>query len=90
MLKKELRLIKRRDFLEVKNNTRVVWGNFFGIAYLKKNDPKIGFIVSKKTFARAVDRNRFRRVASQAIGEIGVPRGGWIVFIAKKEAFGLK
>ena len=90
MLKKEFRLVRRNDFLEVKKKTKISWGKYFGIAILPKDTYKVGFVVSKKTFKKAVDRNRFRRVFSQAMREASIYVAGWVVVVAKKESFGLK
>jgi len=90
VLKKEFRLKSREDFLRIKKDGKTKWGNYFGISSLPKDTFKIGFVVTKKVFANAVDRNRFRRVFSSALQKIELPETGWFVVIAKKESKNLK
>ncbi len=90
MLKKEFRLKKRDDFLEIKCAKNIKWGKYFGVSNLSSGDFKLGFLVTKKVMPRAVDRNRFRRVFVEAAREIGLPEHNWFVIIAKKEALKIK
>ena len=90
MLKKEFRLSKRDDFLSVKEAKNICWGKYFGISKMPKDTFKLGFLTTKKVMPRAVDRNRFRRVFSQAILDNVLPKNGWFVIIAKKEAKGVR
>lgn len=89
MFKKEIRLKKRADFLLVKDKGKVVWGKYLGVSTLPAANLAFGFVVNKKTMPKAVDRNRFKRLAYQAITDLDfvtTQKKQWIVFIAKQAA----
>lgn len=69
-LNKKNRLKKKRDFEDVFKKGKTVKGSFLFIKY-KKNElgvSRFGFVVSIKVAKKAVDRNRIRRVLSEAVG----------------------
>jgi len=68
-LNKKNRLKKKRDFEDVFKKGKAVKGSFLFIKY-KKNElgvSRFGFIVSAKVARKAVDRNRIRRILSEAV-----------------------
>lgn len=89
MLKKENRICKRTDFLNVKEKGRIYQSPFFGLIYLKNeiNKSQFGFIISKRISKRAVDRNRIKRYLSESVKRHGLENDkGWkIVFLTKRE-----
>jgi len=89
VLKKINRIGGRSDFLEIKNNGRLINSPLFGLLFLKKEDKerKIGFVVSKKISKKAVDRNKIRRRLSEVVIENWelVEEGWRLIFLVKKE-----
>ncbi len=67
-LNKKNRLKKKRDFGEVFKKGRAVKGSFLFIKYRKNglDAPRFGFVVSAKVAGNAVERNRIRRILSEA------------------------
>ena len=90
MLKKAFRITENKDFQIVLKNGRFVHTGSFLLKYSKNTliNSRFGFIVSTKTFKRAVDRNlakrRFREVIRLNLDSI--KEGYDIVFIIKKPA----
>lgn len=70
MLPQKARLRKARDFKEVFEKGRGVRDGrlFLKAATTKNEDLRIGVVVSKQVAARAVDRNRIRRLLAEALG----------------------
>lgn len=71
----------------------MVWGKYLGIAMLPAEKLALGFVVSKKTMPRAVDRNRFKRLVYQIAKDLDLivnEEKIWIVFIAKSAALKVK
>ncbi|MDO8658142.1 MAG: ribonuclease P protein component [Candidatus Levybacteria bacterium] len=71
-LNKKNRLKKKRDFDDVFKKGRASKGRFLFIKYLKNelNLPRFGFVVSAKVARKAVERNKLRRILSEAVRDI--------------------
>ena len=72
----------------------MVPGNLAGMLWLKEeteDENRYGFVISKKISKRAVDRNKIKRLLSEAVkkNEVG-GKGYKIVFLAKKSLLGKK
>lgn len=68
-LKRALRLRKSSEFQRVRQQGRSITSRLLTLAW-KSNDVaqlRIGFVVSKRISKRAVDRNRLKRLLSEAI-----------------------
>src|SRR3989338_7835582 len=68
-LNKKNRLKKERDFVGVFKKGKAVKGSFLFIKY-RKNElgvPRFGFVVSAKVAEKAVERNKIRRILSEAV-----------------------
>ena len=94
MLKRENRIRSKKEFIEIKNEGRILYSPFFGFLNYKKDDDlkKFGFIISKKISKKAVDRNRIRRLLSTVVQKNlkKFEKGVRIVFLTKKEILGKK
>jgi ribonuclease P protein component len=94
VLKRENRIKSRREFVEIKNEGKLLYSPFFGFLVHKENDKqkKFGFIVSKKISKRAVDRNKIRRILSEVIRKNleKFEDGIRVIFLTKKEILGKK
>lgn len=68
-LAKKNRLIDKKDFDKIFKEGKTVKGSFLFIKVLKKDKglSRYGFSVPVKTYPKAVDRNRLRRVLSEAV-----------------------
>lgn len=90
MLPKKYRL-SSKDFVSIKKEGRRVFGPLFGLLIKEEeeeteNEPKFGFIVSKKVDKKAVIRNKIKRRLDQAL-LFYLPRikpNAKAVFLAKK------
>ncbi len=69
-LSKKYRLTSKLDFDKVFKEGKAVKGSFLFIRWRANESgfPRFGFVIPKKVYSRAVDRNRLKRVLS----EIGV------------------
>ena len=88
MLKKGLRLRKKEDFERVFRSSKPLFFNEIGCRYLASSSPlRLGFSLSKKYLPLAVERNRLRRVLSEAFFQLKEvwPKGGDIVYFAFKK-----
>jgi len=68
-LPKKHRLVSKLDFDKVFKEGKAVKGSFLFIK-LRVNElgfPRFGFVVPKKVYSRAVDRNRLKRVLSEVV-----------------------
>ncbi len=87
-LNKKNRLKKKRDFENVFKKGRAVNGSFLFIKYRKNglDTSRFGFIVSVKVSKKAVERNRIRRILSEAVRGRIDGLGGYdiAVFATKK------
>lgn len=96
MLKKVNRIQKRRDFELLKEKGQMVPGDLAGMLWLKDGgeaENRFGFIISKRISKRAVDRNRIKRLLSEAIKtnlDKVKSKGNKVVFLAKKTMLGKK
>jgi ribonuclease P protein component len=96
VLKKVNRLQKRSDFELLSEKGKLIPGSLMGMLRLtgdSKEENRFGFMVSKRVSKRAVDRNKIRRLLSEAVkinlGKIK-SRGNKIVFLAKRIMVGKK
>lgn len=95
MLKKINRLQKRSDFELLRSKGKFFPGSLFGVSFLKEEEEenRFGFIISKKISKKAVDRNRIKRLLSEAIKNnlsLVKSKGNKVVFLAKKTMLGKK
>jgi ribonuclease P protein component len=96
VLKKINRLQKRSDFEMVSTKGKLVPGSMLGMLWLNEGggeENKYGFVISKRVSKRAVDRNRIKRLLSEAVKinlEKTKGRGYKIVFLAKRAMVGKK
>jgi ribonuclease P protein component len=93
MLKKGFRITKQGDFDRVFRSGKPVFFGEIGCRYAKNNltHVRIGFSLSKKHLSLAVDRNRLRRVLSEAFAtaEALWPSDTDIVFFSAKKGASL-
>lgn len=69
MLAKVFRLTSPQDFKNVKLHGKVFHSKNFTLSIYKRTEgdaPRFGFIIPNKVVTRAVDRNRIKRVLSEA------------------------
>lgn len=88
MLKKGFRLRKKEDFDRVFRFGKPLFFEEIGCKYLlEAHSLRLGFSFSKKNLPLAVDRNRLRRVLSQAFYEYQAewPKSGDILFFLVKK-----
>jgi len=98
MLSAENRLKKTKDFATMATKGRSIYGVYstlrIRVVHPSKDHPKpteepakIGFIISTKTFKRAVKRNRAKRRFRAAVKELikDFPNGHQFIFILKPE-----
>ena len=88
MLKKGFRLRKKEDFDRVFRSGKPLFFNEIGCRYATSEFPlRLGFSLSKKHLPTAVERNRVRRVLSEAFFELRTewPATGDIVFFTIKK-----
>lgn len=88
MLAKKYKLTGTKDFSRVQDDGEVFQSTSFGVAYFNRNDnepSRFGFVVSTKIAKEAVDRNRYRRIMSEAvrIDSVNLNPGYDVVFLAK-------
>lgn len=89
-MKKINRIQKRSEFERLRDNGRLMPGKLVGMLWLKdenEEENKFGFIISKKISKKAVDRNRIKRLLSEAIKmnlDKIKSKGNKVVFLAKK------
>ena len=88
-LNRALRLRKSREFQRVRQRGRRVTSHLLTLAWTPNDvaQLRIGFVISKRVSKRAVDRNRLKRLLSEAVRpSLGELAQGWdLVFSAKKE-----
>jgi len=95
MLGKELILKRRKDIELVMKKGYMHQTPLFGmLVYSGKEaiNKRFGFITSKKISKRAVDRNRIKRLLTEAVRR-NIDKfedKKWVVFLAKKGLLGLK
>jgi ribonuclease P protein component len=96
MLKKGLRLRKKEDISQVFRRGKLIFFNEIGCRYLfratreivpNSNPLRVAFSFSKKHLPLAIQRNRLRRVLSEAIFQLKDewPENVDIVFFARKK-----
>ena len=89
MLPNENRILGSERIEEVKNSGRIIQGDNFGLAILKRgdNDPsKFTFVISTKISKLAVHRNRIKRSMNEGVRRNlrDIPKGYDFVFLTKK------
>ncbi|MDP3957063.1 MAG: ribonuclease P protein component [bacterium] len=88
MLKKGLRLRKKEDFERVFRFGKPLFFSEIACRYLAGSPAlRLGFSFGKKHLPHAVDRNRLRRVLSEAFFQLKEewPKGGDIVFFTVRK-----
>jgi ribonuclease P protein component len=94
VLKKENRIGKKREVLEVKEEGEFYAFGRLGIIVLDKGDNlvKFGWIISKKVSKKACERNRARRIIAEALRMNYQKwiRGYRVIFLVKKSFLGIK
>ena len=96
MLKKINRISSRKEFGVVKDKGKLYQTPLFGLIWMKEpafadaTAGKLGFIVSKKISKKAVDRNRIKRVLSEAVRKSleKLPEGFRGIFLVKRSMLG--
>lgn len=83
MLSKKNR-VDKNTFKTIWDKGNVVSGSFFVFKYIKQEDPKFSFVVSKKIAKGSVKRNFLRRLGYNILKEITFLKLNGI-FIYKKE-----
>jgi ribonuclease P protein component len=89
VLKREFRLRKKREFLELKEKGRKLSSPLFGLVYLKSDESKFGWIVSKKISKKAVERNKIRRRLAEVVKNNWID-GYKILLLVRSEILGKK
>jgi ribonuclease P protein component len=88
MLSSKNKLKKKNDFDRITKRGKAFSGNFFVMKVLKNNtkETRFGFVVSRKTLKKAVERNKIkRRLRSILKNKIPETKKGYdVVFFAKK------
>ena len=88
-LPKKNRLRLKKDFQDVKKNNLILNTPLFGVSYMKvdSNQPLIGFVISKKISAKAVERNKLKRKLSEAVRTLlpQINKNYKIIFLGKRE-----
>lgn len=82
-LNKKNRLKKKRDFEDVFKKGKAVNGVFLFVKY-KKNKldvPRFGFVIPVKVARKAVERNKIRRILSEATKTIIDGFGGYDIIV---------
>lgn len=69
MLKKINRGLAKKDFASILGTGTTIQTPLFGVRYIKSEDTKYGWIVSKKISTRAVDRNKIKRRLAEVIAK---------------------
>jgi ribonuclease P protein component len=94
VLKKINRIGSRKDFLEIKNQGKLIGSPIFGVLVLKKDDDlkKFGFIISKKISKKAVERNKIKRRMAEVLRKNldKFTLGTRMVFLVKREMINKK
>jgi len=86
-LKRELRLRKSREFQRVRQQGQSISSRLLILAWMPNELARlrIGFVVSKRISKHAVERNRIKRLLSEAIRPVlpGIS-GGWDIVISAR------
>ena len=86
-LKRELRLRKSREFQRVRQQGQSITSRLLILAWMPNELARlrIGFVVSKRVSKQAVERNRIKRLLSEAIRPVlsGIS-GGWDIVISAR------
>ena len=69
MLKKINRGLTKKDFVSILGVGTTLQTPLFGVRYVKSEDAKYGWIVSKKISSMAVDRNKIKRRLAEVIAK---------------------
>lgn len=69
-LPKKYRVVSRSDFDKIFKEGKAVKGSFLFIKWRANEQgfPRFGFVVPKKVYSGAVDRNRLKRVLAEITG----------------------
>lgn len=82
---KKRRLLVKKEFDFVFQKANRLFQNEFLILYRKNHyeHARIGFVISKKSVSKAVERNRCRRVVRESFRNIELPNVD-IIFLSRK------
>ncbi len=82
-LNKKNRLKKKLDFEDVFKKGKAVKGSFLFVKH-KKNElsvPRFGFVISAKIIKKASERNKMRRILSEAVRDMIDGLGGYDIIV---------
>ncbi len=87
MLKKENRLKKQKDFENVFQNGKSFkeGGLYFKIKENNLGFPRFGFVVSKKNFPKAIERNKIKRILREAIKKEELKKNIDVIIVVNPE-----
>ncbi len=89
MLAKQYRLSKEKDINRVFKNKSTLFGKSVILNWTtnQSTNSRFAFVVSNKTFAKAVDRNYYKRILRDIIYQLikDIPTNLDIVLVIKKE-----
>lgn len=91
-LKRHQRIAKSADFNGIFTNGRKCVGKYVIMWYLSAGTGRLGVVAAKKTFRRAVDRNRAKRLMREAF-RLVVPQCGCkgdMVLIGRRKILDVK
>jgi len=88
------RLLLTRDFQNVFNQGTNVVGKYMVVWFVKdcESGLRLGVVASKRTFRRAVDRNRAKRLLRESfrLNRTRIQTSGDLVIIARRRILGVK
>ncbi len=87
MLKKIYRGLGKKDYQIILSDGVASQTPLFGVRFIRSEETKVGWIVSKKISTRAVDRNRIKRRLSEVVSK-QMMMGKKVVILAKKSLMG--
>ncbi len=91
-LKRHQRIVKSADFQEIFNTGHKFVGKYLIMWVVEKGAGRVGVVAAKKTFRRAVDRNRAKRLLREAF-RLAAPQVGFagdIVLVGRRKILDVK
>ncbi|MBI2465251.1 ribonuclease P protein component [Candidatus Shapirobacteria bacterium] len=89
MLKKINRGLTKKDFASILGGGKTIQTPLFGVRYIKSEETKYGWIVSKKISKKAVDRNKIKRRLAEVIAK-KILQNVHLVVLVKKSILAAK
>ncbi|MFA5894599.1 MAG: ribonuclease P protein component [Candidatus Shapirobacteria bacterium] len=83
MLLKINRGLQNKDFASILGVGTTLQTPLFGVRYIKSEETKYGWIVSKKISSRAVDRNKIKRRVAEVIAKKMLQKIHLVVLVKK-------